>query len=193
MKKIRPQRASRSHFWMLNVACACALCGLWSVAIVWGVLPYWQAAHDAREQAVENYRLQGSLAALRKQEAELQLQVDQLVRTLTKRYDISRPQGETLLDTFTRLIAEHELEMLSFVERARGERPGDGQSIDVRLQGRYTDVCAWLDALSRLSEPVRVAALQLSPQGQNGEQCQARAELTFYDVPLTLAHHKTNR
>lgn len=192
MKKIRPQRASRSHFWMLNIGCAAAICSLSGSAFIWGVLPHVQAAGEAREQAIENYRMQGSLAALRQQQSELQMQVNELVRTLTKRYDLARPQDETLLDTFTRLIAQHDLEMLSFVERSHGERPGDGQTIDVRLQGRYTDVCAWLDALSRLSEPVRVAELQLTPQGPSGEQCQARAQLTFYDVPLTLAHHQRN-
>lgn len=189
MKKHPQQRASRSRFWFLNLACACAICALWGLALAWGVLPHWRAAHDAREQAAENYRLQGSLAALRKQETELRLEVELLVETLTSRYDINCPESETLLDTVTRLVADHRLEMLSFVERSRGERPSDGQSIDVRLQGRYTDVCQWLDALARLSEPVRVVALQLSPHGQKGDQCQARAELTFYDVPLKLAHH----
>lgn len=192
MKKHRPQRASRRHFWVVNIACAFGICALWGSALAWGVLPQWQAAQEAREQAAENYRLQASLAELRKQESELRLQVDQLVATLTKRYDIACPDGETLLDTFTRLVAEHHLEMLSFVERTGGERPGDGQSIDVRLQGRYTDVCAWLDELARLSEPVRVVGLQLSPHGQKGDQCQARAELTFYDVPLKLAHRRAN-
>jgi hypothetical protein len=193
MKKQRPQRASRGRFWMVNLGCACVICVLWGAALAWGVWPYWHAASDARAQAVENYRLQRSLGELRKQEAELRLEVKQLVDVLSKRYDIACPSGETLLDTFTRLIAEHDLEMVSFVEQTRGERASDGQSIDVRLQGRYADVCSWLDALARLSEPVRVVALQLSPSGQNGQQCQARAELTFYDVPLTLASRETHR
>jgi hypothetical protein len=193
MKRQRSQQASRSRFWILNLGCACVLCALWGSALAWGVLPYLQAASEARTQAAENYRLQHSLSALRKQEAEMRLEVRQLVDVLSKRYDIACPPGETLLDTFTRLIADHDLEMISFVEQTRGERSTDGQSIDVRLQGRYADVCAWLDALSRLSEPVRVVALQLSPTGQNGQQCQARAELTFYDVPLTLASRETIR
>ena len=189
MHKSRQQRALRSRFWILNLSCAFGICVLWGSAVTWGVLPYLQSAKDARAQASENYRLQQSLASLRKQETELRLQVEELIEGLTKRYDIDCPAGETLLDTFTRLIAKHHLELVSFVEQKHGEHPSDGQSIDVRLQGRYADVCAWLDAMARLSEPVRVVTLQLSPHGQQGDECQARAELTFYDVPLKLAHH----
>lgn len=190
MPKARQQRASRSHFWMLNIAGALGICALGGSALTWGVLPHLRAAKDARTQAAENYQLQHSLAALQKQEAQLEREVRELIEVLSQRYDIACPPGETLLDTFTRLIAKHHLEMVSFVEQSRGERPADGQSIDVRLQGRYADVCAWLDALARLSEPVRVVSLQLSPHGQKGDECQARAELTFYDVPLKLAHHQ---
>lgn len=186
----RPTNPGR--FWILNLVCVCSVALLVVLIAAGGILPNARAAAEASGQAAENLALKDSLPKLRAQRKELEQRFEELSVFLPQRYDVPCPPEETLLDTVTRLMVVHKLRLTTFSERAKGDDAKDGYEIELSLQGDYADICAWLDSLSRLARPVRVVTMQLSPHGQQSEECVLRTELHFFQLPTTLANRETN-
>jgi Tfp pilus assembly protein PilO len=192
MQTAGPRPTNPGRFWILNLICVLGVALLVVAIATGGILPNARAATDASRQAIENHALQDSLPQLRAEREQLEETLHDLSASLPQRYDIACPANETLLDTVTRLMVHHDLRLTTFAERGRSEGPTDSHEIEITLQGKYESICSWLDALSRLSRPVRVVTLQLSPHGQQSDECQLRTELHFFQLPITLASRETN-
>lgn len=192
MQTAGPRPTNPGRFWILNLVCICGVALLVVVIAAGGILPNARAAAEASRQAAENLALQASLPQLRAECEELKRSFNEVSTALPRRYDVACPADETLLDTITRLMVVHQLHLTTFAERGRSENAADSHEIEICLQGNYQAICAWLDSLSRLARPVRIVTLQLTPHGQQSDECQLRTELHFFQLPITLASRETN-
>ncbi len=178
-----------SRAWMVHALGALTTLTLLSATFRFGILPNLQEAAASHTQSAEHHQLVSQIGQLEDRLHELDRTREALRNSLEGRYDLTSSNEETCLGLITRLVMDQRLQLISFSQRAKTSSSAAFEEVELRIEGSYQDVCRMLDGLDRVSRPVHIVSLQVTPNGAASEACQLHCELQFFPA----IQNKSNR
>ncbi|MCA9191150.1 MAG: hypothetical protein KDB03_05300 [Planctomycetales bacterium] len=145
---------------------------------------------QSEEAYAENELLASQLISMESNADLLRLDIGNLKQELKNRYPVKIPVNQSVLDTISTILAEHDIKLENLIQQ---NRTGQIQAIDMQLLGSYRDLVRMIVEIRRYDLPIRVNSLQLSKRniGAHSQtdviECSARMQVEILPRDPALA------
>lgn len=147
------------------------------VVYCFGIGPLLDSQAKLSSVVLETHQLADQSSTLSRQNEEMQNRIDFIKRELHDRYCEIIAPGQPMIETMSRLLTKHDLELSNLRKTDRAEE--HAMRINLQIDGNYLDVMRFLFDLSRMSVPARVVAMQVAPKPASND-CTSTFQIDFF-------------
>lgn len=152
------------------------LCFCLVSSYVWGIRPSVQASQQLEHALGQAAHMQTLLPTLEIEIEQLNAKIEAQRLRLLDSYPIPRRSEESLIGSVSSLLTQHQLALTSL--REDSNEASRGTTMILQANGDYVRLLHFINDLSGLARPTRIAALSLHPTDDLGTQCSA--DITVY-------------
>ncbi len=142
-----------------------------------GIAPLLSSKARLKSVVQETQQLAQQSSILTEKNDEIRARIDTSQRGLEQRYCEIIAPGQPMIETMSRLLTKHELELSNLRKTDRhAER---SMRINLHIEGRYDNVMRFLYDLSRMSVPARIVSMQVAPL-PGTDDCTGTFQIDFF-------------
>ncbi|GAB5403145.1 MAG: hypothetical protein Aurels2KO_13760 [Aureliella sp.] len=142
-----------------------------------GIAPLFSSQAQLENVIQETQQLARQSSILIRKNDEIQARIDSSEQALEQRYCEIIAPGQPMIETMSRLLTKHDLELSNL---RKTDRPAEkSMRINLQIQGGYDSVMRFLYDLSRMSVPARVVSMQVAPTPGSSD-CTGAFQIDFF-------------
>ncbi len=161
----------RIHLIGLSVLTACLLSSYFA-----GLRPVVSADQRLQQIAREGEWLQSILPQLERELSELTVQLQHRRSLLSDKYSVATAADQPLIGVATELLQRHDIALVNLRETTTADGVAN---VALQVSAGYDDVIRFLHDVSRLDRPVRIIALNLTPEDDHATHFRVAITLKF--------------
>lgn len=145
-----------------------------------GIRPLVQSRDRLKEVRQETEYLATQSVLLADKNGKLKAQIDERKETLEARYTSIDVPDQPMIETISRLLTRHRLELSNLRKSDRALEKS--LRINLQVEGQYSDLMRFLHDLTRMSIPARIVALQVSARESSvqADNCSGILQVDFF-------------